>query len=225
MTNRPYYSGKLGGDRLRQCYELASPRVKQYLEAEIFFVVRHLDPANTVLELGCGYGRVALPLAPFADRVIGIDTSFESLLLARQIDVESRCRFLQMDALRLGFADEAFDIVVCVQNGICAFGVDHAELMRETLRVTRRGGRVLFSTYADQFWPDRLKWFEAQAAAGLLGAIDHAASSDGQIVTLDGFRSGRLTPANLQSLCMQVGSRGRIEVVDDSSVFCIITKD
>ena len=61
-----YYSAKLSGERLQQCYELASARVKQYLEAEIDFVLSRLRPNDSVLELGCGYGRVAFRLADAA---------------------------------------------------------------------------------------------------------------------------------------------------------------
>jgi len=58
-----YYAEKLSAERLRRCYEIASPRVKQYLEAEIDFVCDHLKGSEVVIELGCGYGRVALRLA------------------------------------------------------------------------------------------------------------------------------------------------------------------
>lgn len=80
-----YYSAKLSGERLRKCYDLASARVQQYLEAEIQFVLSRLRPGDSVLELGCGYGRVALQLGGVAARVVGIDTSSDSLDLARRL--------------------------------------------------------------------------------------------------------------------------------------------
>jgi len=209
---------------LRQCYELASPRVRQYLEAEIVHVLHRLRPTDTVLELGCGYGRVAFRLAEVARRVVGIDTAAESLAMACDLAGRgSRCEFLHADALALPYAAE-IDVVVCVQNGICAFGVDPEALLREALRVTRPGGRVLFSTYSDRFWQHRLAWFEAQAAAGLLGAIDAAASGGGTIVCHDGFRAGRLTPEDWAALSSRIGVASEITEVDGSSVFCEILK-
>ncbi|MEW5925824.1 MAG: class I SAM-dependent methyltransferase, partial [Candidatus Zixiibacteriota bacterium] len=53
-----YYSEKLSASRLKQCYEIASPRVKQYLKAEICHVLERVRSSDTILETGCGYGRV-----------------------------------------------------------------------------------------------------------------------------------------------------------------------
>jgi 2-polyprenyl-6-hydroxyphenyl methylase/3-demethylubiquinone-9 3-methyltransferase len=218
-----YYTEKLAGERLRRCYEIASPRVKQYLEAEIDFVLQHLSSADSVLELGCGYGRVAFRLAEKAGRVVGIDTAAESIDLARRLSgPDTRCEFLVMDALDLTFEDAEFDKVVCIQNGICAFGVDRQLMLRQALRVTKPGGRLLFSTYSEAFWDDRLEWFEAQAAEGLLGEIDCEKTGNGEIVCRDGFRSGYMTPEDFRAFGSISGPDPKVSEVDGSSVFCEI---
>jgi len=127
-----------------------------------------------------------------------------------------------MDASALTFRDGAFDVVVCVQNGICAFAVDPERLMREALRVTGPGGRVLFSTYSAAFWSERLQWFESQAAAGLVGAIDYDHTQNGTIVCKDGFRAGMFSTEAFLVLCRRLGVEPIITTVDDSSVFCEI---
>jgi 2-polyprenyl-6-hydroxyphenyl methylase/3-demethylubiquinone-9 3-methyltransferase len=218
-----YYADRLSGARLRECYEIAPPRVRRYLAAEIRFVQERLNPDDVVLELGCGYGRVALQLEKAAERVVGIDTSAGSLTLARETAPSgSRCEFVEMDAVDLRFSDGEFDAVVCVQNGICAFGVDPSRLLDEALRVTRPGGKVLFSSYSDRFWEHRLHWFELQAERGLVGEIDYKATGDGFIVCKDGFRAGAMSAEGFESLCARVGIVPTITVVDDSSVFCEI---
>ncbi|MDH4155856.1 MAG: class I SAM-dependent methyltransferase, partial [candidate division Zixibacteria bacterium] len=58
-----YYSEKLSSKRLRRVYEIAPPRVQQYLQAEIRFLTERLLPSHSVLELGCGYGRVLRDVA------------------------------------------------------------------------------------------------------------------------------------------------------------------
>jgi len=221
-----YYAAKLFGMRLLKCYEVAPPRVQQYLEAEIGFVRGRLQPRDSVLELGCGYGRVAFRLAEVAERIVGIDTAFENLALTpRFAGPHSKCEFLQMDATTLAFGDETFDAVVCVQNGICAFGVDPERLLREAVRVLRPGGRAFFSTYAAGFWSERLRWFEIQAAAGLVGEIDYEQTRDGVIVCKDGFRTGVLSPEAFRQLSSRFPVRAAITTVDESSVFCVISGD
>ncbi len=222
---RSYYAEKLSGQRLKQCYEVASPRLRQYLEAEIRHVLDSLQPGDTVLELGCGYGRATFRLVEVAQCAVGIDNARDNLNLARELaNPDSRCEYLGMDALHLGFTSGVFDAVICIQNGICAFRIDQKALLKEALRVTRSGGMLLFSTYSDRFWPDRLEWFEAQAAEELVGPINYDASGDGVIACMDGFRSGRLTPDGFRVLCSGLGYSPDITEVDGSSVFCSIRK-
>jgi 2-polyprenyl-6-hydroxyphenyl methylase/3-demethylubiquinone-9 3-methyltransferase len=222
-----YYAENLSGERLREVYEIAPARVRRYLRAEIDHVLSRLGGDDAVLELGCGYGRVAFELAEAARRVVGIDTSPENLALARRLAPRlaggsGGCEFLDMDAADLTFPDGEFDAVVCVQNGICAFGVDQARLVGEAVRVTRPGGRVLFSSYSDRFWPARLAWFELQAERGLVGEIDHDATGDGVIVCRDGFRASTMTPGGFAELCASLGLLANVTEVDGSSVFCEI---
>jgi len=217
-----YYASALSGDRLRRCYAVAPPRVQRYLDAEIDFVVSELQRGDTVLELGCGYGRVCQRLTGVAGRVVGIDTSTESLSLAHSLaGTESKCEFLRMDASDLAFGDGEFDAVVCVQNGICAFGVDRSVLLREAVRVTRPGGRALFSTYAPGFWSHRLEWFEAQAQAGLIGELDTELTHAGTIVCKDGLRLGAMGREDLLALGDVIGLSPEIIEVDGSSLFAV----
>jgi SAM-dependent methyltransferase len=218
-----YYSEKLSGERLRECYEIAPPRVRAYLEGEIRVVLDRVTRASRVLELGCGYGRVLAHLALRARLATGIDTSLVSLRLARSVLASGPgAGLLAMDAARLGFCAGAFDVTVCVQNGISAFGIDPVTLLREAVRVTRPGGVVLVSSYAAGFWRDRLEWFEAQAARGLVGPIDPRATGDGVIVCTDGFRATTTRPEEFERLTSRLGLVPRIFEVEGSSLFCEI---
>lgn len=225
MASNPsgYYLRGLSGERLRRCYEVAPPRVRAYLDAEIAFARSRIAPGDAVLELGCGYGRVARELAKVARRVVGIDTSAESLALAREMtDPALRCEFVEMDAADLRFCDASFDVVACVQNGVSAFGVEPARLLHEAIRVTRRGGRVLFSSYSSSFWGPRLEWFERQAECGLVGDIDRALTGNGVIVCRDGFRATTFGAREFEALTAELGVEAVVTEVDGSSVFCEI---
>jgi 2-polyprenyl-6-hydroxyphenyl methylase/3-demethylubiquinone-9 3-methyltransferase len=221
-----YYSRALSAERLRLCYELAPPRVQQYLKAEIDFVLQYLGGSEHVVELGCGYGRVIRELQQKASYVLGIDTCRKSLLLAqRLLNGNRKCGLAQIDATNLALRDGEFDLLICVQNGIAAFGVNQEELVGEAIRVVRRGGKALFSSYSDRFWDDRLAWFEIQAAHGLVGALDRRATHRGVIVTRDGFEAGTVSPDAFRIPSLKDGICPRIVEVDESSLFCEMSVD
>ena len=220
-----YYANKLAAQRLQLCYEIAPPRVQRYLKAEIDHVLGRIRPTDVVLELGCGYGRVLRELAKRAGFTVGVDTSTSSLDLAREFLQEAAdCHLLAMDAVALGFKNGAFDVVACVQNGISALKVDQQTLVRESLRVAKPGGTVLFSSYSERFWRARLDWFELQAEHGLIGEIDHEQTRDGVIVCKDGFRATTVNPQGFRALAASLDLTAVIEEVDSSSVFCEIRR-
>lgn len=220
----PYYAEKLSSERLKRCYDLAPPGVRAYLDAEIDYVRERAASAGWLLELGCGYGRVLRAIARPRTKIVGIDTSVESLSMAQHLlsDLEDVSLCL-MDAVRLGFSSGVFDLVCCVQNGISAFRVDQRRLLEEAVRVAKPGGVVLFSSYAAEFWEDRLNWFRIQSAHGLVGEIDETATADGTIVTRDGFIATTVSPQQFQELARGLGSTVEIRTVAGSSVFCEIT--
>jgi 2-polyprenyl-6-hydroxyphenyl methylase/3-demethylubiquinone-9 3-methyltransferase len=218
-----YYDQKLSAQRLKRAYQIAPPRVQQYLQAEIDHVVDRIRPGNRVLELGCGFGRVLGPMSKKAALAIGIDTSLASLMAAqRKLAHRDNVRLMLLDASRLGFRAGTFDVVACVQNGISAFHVDQRKLILESVQATRPGGVVLFSSYSDKFWDYRLEWFRLQTEAGLLGEIDLQRSRPGRIVCRDGFTATTVSPDQFRRLTRGIEGRVEIVEVDESSLFCEI---
>jgi 2-polyprenyl-6-hydroxyphenyl methylase/3-demethylubiquinone-9 3-methyltransferase len=223
--NSPYYAEKLAAESLERCYALASPRVRQYLRAEIEFVVARLRPSDVVLDLGCGYGRTLPDFATATSFAVGIDTSEASLRLAQaRLAGHPNILLACMDAGGMTFVEDSFDAVICVQNGIAAFGIELGKLVGEVQRVLRPGGTAMFSSYSDRFWDARLEWFEAQAAAGLIGPIDHELSGAGRIVCTDGLVLGAVGPDEFAHL--GVGSDVDLQSVevDDACWFHLVHK-
>ena len=178
-----------------------------------------------MLDLGCGYGRTLRRLAEKAALVVGIDTSAASLALAGERLADCRNVVLaRMDACVLDFVDRSFDVVVCIQNGICAFGVDQRELIREALRVLKPGGTALFSSYTDDFWQYRLDWFQRQAAAGVIGEIDYERTGEGVIVCRDGLTLTTVSPTDFALLVADLDVSWRAVEVDGSSQFYLLNK-
>lgn len=218
-----YYQEHLSAQRLELVYELAPPRVKRYLLAEISFVLERIKSTDVVLELGCGYGRVLEQVINKGDFSIGVDTSFDSLRASStRLKGIANGALAGMNAIDLGLKDACFDHVICIQNGISAFHVEPVQLIKESIRVTKSGGSIIFSSYSDKFWDNRLAWFRIQAEHGLVGEIDWQATGDGRIVCKDGFRAITFGANDFESLVSCLGLRYEIQEVDESSIFCEI---
>jgi len=224
-TSGKYYREKLAAERLRRCYELAPPRVQAYLIDEIIYLRDLIQPPGSVLELGCGYGRVLRLIRHGGLRLVGIDTSIDSLRMGFDYTSDlPNCSLVEADAAELPFDDGAFDRVVCVQNGLSAFGVDRCLLVREAMRVAAPDGSAIFSSYSPRFWADRLEWFRIQATNGLLGEIDEDQTGSGVIVCKDGFRAETISQDDFIEIGEKLGLRWKISEYHDSSLFCIYRK-
>jgi len=215
----------LSSDSLKRCYDIAPPRVQQYLSAEINYVLDQINDSDSILELGCGFGRVLKKLLPKSSKIVGIDTSSDSLKLAIEYtSMNPKLQLIQANAKCLPCREGTFDKVVCIQNGISAFKIDPIELIQESIRVTKVGGVCLFSSYSEKFWSDRLQWFQLQANAGLIGEIDMSQTVDGVIICKDGFRATTFTTRDFQKIAEHLELDATMIEVDKSSIFCKIKK-
>jgi 2-polyprenyl-6-hydroxyphenyl methylase/3-demethylubiquinone-9 3-methyltransferase len=220
-----YYDKNLSSLKLKQVYDIATPRIRQYMQAEIDHLLDYIKPGSIVLELGCGYGRVMRPLAGQAGFVLGIDSASMSLQYGLEyLDSIDNIGFACMNAAALGFKENSFDLVFAVQNGISAFHEDKRTLIEEALRITKPGGFCLFSSYSEKIWDERLRWFELQSEVGLLGEIDYDMTGNGEIVCKDGFTATTVSEENFFDLTEGIVGFISIRDVDNSSIFCEIRK-
>ena len=76
---------------------------------------RRLVRGKRVLDVGCGDGRFALGVAPFASSVDGLDPDAEAIATARKTARKAGVRnahFAVGAAQRLSYPDAAFDVVI-----------------------------------------------------------------------------------------------------------------
>ncbi len=191
---KDYYIGNLSGNHLHRAYSLADESVQRYLQGEIEYCRQRISPGDRILELGCGYGRILKALASEAHMTEGVDNAPGNIELAgeylhNELGIETHL----MSVEHLDFADNSFDLVLCTQNGLSAFGIEPIVVVKEACRITKHDGRLFCCTYAKSFWPSRLQWFRSQVQAGLLAAIDETKTGDGVVACVDGFRSSSMT--------------------------------
>ena len=100
-----------------------------------------LESGDEVLEIGIGTGLTA-PLYPRDCKVTGIDVS-ESMLqqAAQRIGANGNIRLFKMDASRLAFPDESFDVVYAAY--VMTVVPDPVAALQEMRRVCRVGGHIV----------------------------------------------------------------------------------
>jgi len=201
-----YYEKSLSAERLKKCYDIAPKSIQNFLQDEIKFIQAKLSPIHTVLELGCGYGRVVRELAEYGNRIIGIDNAPDNIRMSEQYLSEfENCNCLFMDANNLEFEKNFFDVVLCIQNGISAFKINADKLIDEILKVMKPNGVAIFSSYSPKFWAERLHWFRLQAQQGLIGKIDESATGNGIIICEDGFKATTYSEQDFKKLGDKLG--------------------
>jgi SAM-dependent methyltransferase len=126
--------------------QLATTRDPERTEREASFVADQLPPGACVLDLACGTGRVAAPLAARGFDVAGLDISQRALAIAREALPAADLR--HGDMRQLPWPDKSFDTVV---NLWTAFGYfetqdEDEQALAEIVRVLRPGGRFVLDT-------------------------------------------------------------------------------
>ena len=134
--SRRYY------DTFSEIYEAERHRgYHRWLDTRSSALLRPHLPGARVLEVGCGTGLILREVAPMAKHAVGLDLSFGMLSPAQQRGLD----VVQASATEIPFADGVFDLVYSFK--VLAHVPDIATAVREMVRVTRPGGRLLLEFY------------------------------------------------------------------------------
>ena len=129
--------------RLAACYDPLNPADP----ADAYYLALAGDRPKTILDMGCGTGRLAVALAERGHRVIGADPADGMLRVARTRPGTEHVRWIQSTAAELSL-DERFDLIIMTGNVFQVFLED--DEVRATLRNLRRhlapSGRLAFGT-------------------------------------------------------------------------------
>lgn len=121
------------------------------------YLLPHLRPGDTLLDVGAGAGTITADLAGLVDRVTATELDDAALGLARGFARErgiENIEFAVADVHALPFADDVFDVAHAHQ--VLQHVGDPVRALREMARVTRPGGIVAvrdsdYSAFA--WWP------------------------------------------------------------------------
>ena len=150
-------------------YAKASVELGLWASEEKIFT-RLFAPDDSLLELGCGAGRIAFGLYELSYRNL-LATDYARAMvaktrdLAKRLDYTIHCRLA--DATRLDFEDEIFDGAIFGFNGLMQIpeSVQRERALKEVFRVLRPGAWFVFtthdrdcSTHRDFWEAETLRW-------------------------------------------------------------------
>ena len=121
-------------------------------EQEVAFLdeLMSLEPGARLLDVGCGPGRHAVPLARAGYAVVGVDISRRFLDIAADAARAAGvgAGFFQVDARQMPFDDE-FDAVISICQG--AFGLmgkDDGLILRRMMEAAKPGALVVLTAFS-----------------------------------------------------------------------------
>ena len=108
-----------------------------------------ITPSMRVLDLGCGDGTTAVPIARLGAEVVGIDIARNLVEAGNKRAKEAglnRLEFHEGDATNLrGVEDHSFDFTLSVFGAM--FAPKPLDVAKEMVRVTKPGGRILMGNW------------------------------------------------------------------------------
>ena len=96
-------------------------------------------------DIGCGCGRNLLYASKFADRLIGVDLSVESLAYAKDFIKDKKVELIYGNNLDIPLEDDIADVVI--SDGVCHHTGDTIRAFSECIRILKPDGKLYLAVY------------------------------------------------------------------------------
>lgn len=172
------------------------------------YLIEHLQPGMSVLDVGCGPGTITADLAKLVapGHVIGIDNGEEPLVAAREL-TGPNFQFRHGDVYDLDFADGIFDVVHAHQ--VLQHLSDPVAALREMRRVCRPAG-IVAARDSDY---EAMTWFPSDPALDLWLDVYRKVA-----------RANRAEPDAGRHLASWASLAGFSDVTCSASAWCFATR-
>lgn len=146
--NEPGFSARMLREHLDESHGAASRQAAERA-AQLDWLWKELDlqSGSRVLDLTCGPGLYAVPLAERGASVTGVDFGPASIAYARELaaaaGVSDRCRFIEADVRAFEPDAAAYDAALFLYGQLAVFPREEASaLLRKSADALRPGGRL-----------------------------------------------------------------------------------
>jgi SAM-dependent methyltransferase len=146
--NDPAFSARMLREHLDESHGAATRQAAERA-AQIGWLWAHLNlgPDSRVLDMTCGPGLYAVPLAQRGALVTGVDFSPAAAAYARQLardeGIDDRCEFIEADVLDYAPEPAAYDAALFLYGQLAVFPRDEAAaLLGRAAGALRPGGRL-----------------------------------------------------------------------------------
>ncbi len=170
--------------------------IEEYLEKETACLRNIVKSGESVIDIGCGTGRVLWALQDIAGMCVGVDFSEHHVDAARKL-LKDTGIFLA-DAKKMNFKDNFFDCVLCVYNTFGNLGEDKVSVLREMRRIVKPDGRIILSVYSENALDTQLRFYK-------MLELNVEKMDDCAVYLREGLRSERFSEEMLRKLVEEAG--------------------
>jgi ubiquinone/menaquinone biosynthesis C-methylase UbiE len=164
-----------------QRWGLLPPSDRVRLEAAGLATLLQLSPGSRIIDIGCGHGKHALPLAERGLEVIGLDFSAPLLNRAQHLaaNVRARVHWIRGDMRDLPVRSACADAAIVMD----AFGFFDTEeeneaVLREAARIVKHGGRLALKVVNGGLVLDDFRETEREERDGVVARVSNALADD-----------------------------------------------
>lgn len=159
---------------------------------------KYISGTETILDLGCGTGRVAYNLKAGGE-VYACDIVPAMIDVAHELSVDFNTKpiFSVQDGKKLSYKDASFDVVIFAYNGINTVPdkANRQAIMNEVYRVLNPNGTIILASHVRNFRNKPLMWTKRYLQAAL--RLSKTIKEYGDNIN---FKYGRAQYINIPSL-------------------------
>jgi ubiquinone/menaquinone biosynthesis C-methylase UbiE len=131
--------------------KLAERKPSAYTKAELTYLLRLIRKDSKILDLACGYGRFAIPLAKQGYKIEGLDITPSFIKKAKEESHKNgiKIRFRVGDMGDMPYKSESFNVVICMWDAFSEIlgKKDQSRAIKEIYRVLKPGGFAIIEVH------------------------------------------------------------------------------